>query len=107
MPVESRIFVVCTDRGQHDEVRLTYIFASDEGLSMPIGGGPTRTGYMFPDPDAEPTLTGQVGVSRHSYVFWCRRCGRNPSVRPEKWRELVEEFRRAGLRRVDVSLLPF
>ncbi len=103
----NRLFVVCTDRGQHQEVRLTTVVDYDEGISMPGQGGPTRTGYAYPRPDAEPARPGEVGMSRNSYVFWCRVCGRHPQLLPDKWLEVVAQFRRAGLRRIDVSLLPF
>ncbi len=107
VPSESRIFVVCTDRGQHQEVRLTYVQSRGAQWSMPVGGSPTRTGYMSPTPDADPAQAGELGVSRTSYVFWCRVCKRNPQVQAERWRTLLEEFERAELRRLDISLLPF
>ncbi len=86
----NRMFVVCTDRGQHDEERLTWVrWHEEDHWSMPIGAGRSSVGYMWPSPDAERTLPGTraTGTPRSSYAFYCpvstgtRKCTRRRGVR--------------------------
>ncbi len=105
----NRMFVVCTDRGQHDEERLTWVrWHEEDHWSMPIGAGRSSVGYMWPSPDAERTLPGTraTGTPRSSYAFYCPVCDRHPQVHQETWRQIVREFRRLGASRLDISQLP-
>ena len=93
------MFVVCTGRGRHKEVRITFVRWHEDGTWTMPGHGE----WAPPIPDAK------AGFPRGAYAFECSdpTCLRNPQIHREKWIRLIKELRRVGVGRVDISLLPF
>lgn len=91
--------VVCTDRGQHQHVRLTTVIREMDGtLHMP------RALEAFAPPLGDWAEPGKLG-SRNSYTFQCRRCSRTPVVEPARWWNIVLRHALHGFEQIDVSFL--
>ncbi|MFF9006083.1 hypothetical protein [Streptomyces goshikiensis] len=99
MAEEYRVGIVCTDKGQHPRVRLTMARREPDGSH-----GMTYAFRNFAPPmsDAEP----QTAVGRNSYVFRCPSCPRMPQVEATRWWEIIDRLAAAGLKELDISLLP-
>lgn len=91
--------VVCTDRHQHPAARLTTVIRQLNGeLSM------SRALEAFAPPmgdEAEPATL----MSRDSYTFFCKRCGRTPVVSRDRWWQLPLLMVRANISTLDVSFV--
>jgi hypothetical protein len=88
--------IVCTDRGQHPERKLGWLFVrSGEARSWPW----QRRGDMrAPMPAPLP----QFG---HAHRFHCGTCGRDVRWQPDTALRVYETLTGNGMRTVDVSLL--
>ncbi|MGY0231157.1 hypothetical protein [Longispora urticae] len=98
-PVDYFMAIVCTDRSQHKKIRLTTarrMLTGERGMSRALER------FAPPMRDAQPHSM----VGRDSYTFVCPLCTRTPQITRERWWEIVEEFARAGLGELDISLLP-
>ncbi len=94
---DERLLIVCTDKGQHAERRITFVrWHADTSWTMPARGE-----WMYPQADAGP------GQPRGSYVFYCTACGRHPMIAEAKWEPTILALRRADVDRLDISRLPF
>ena len=84
--------VTCTDRGQHDRVRITTVRVAADGCrSMPLGGE-GRTSWGIYD--------------NGTYGFNCPLCPRTPQIRRDLWWTIVEQTLAAGMVTLDLSRLP-
>jgi hypothetical protein len=94
--------VVCTDRGQHAEARITSFADEQEpggGRKLAFAETPLWDVIADSGPDWGPT-----------FRFRCRRCGRAPQLREETVLAVIDAFRQGGGGRkqiaIDISLLP-
>jgi hypothetical protein len=90
--------VVCTDRGQHEPVLLT---TARRHLDGTRGMNYALEYFAPPMSDAYE----RSGVGRGSYVFRCPRCPRTPTIKADRWWDLLDALVRADGQRMDVSLL--
>ena len=91
--------VVCTDRGQHKPVLLTTARRHLDGTR-----GMSYALKYFAPPMSNALPNSLIG--RESYVFRCPRCPRTPSIRADRWWDLIDALVRADGDRMDISLLP-
>lgn len=97
--------VVCTDRGQHAEARITSI-AVEDAPEMP--GGRRIALTMTPDWDA---IAGGGTARWSTYRFRCRRCRRDAQLREDTLlAAAADALHQAGGDReritIDISVLP-
>jgi len=98
--VDAFLEVVCTDRGQHKRTLLTSACRELDGSH-----GMNHALQNFCPPRGEEAKPRSAS-GRDSYVFWCPRCPRTPHVQRDRWWRLVDDYIRAGLPVLDISLLP-
>lgn len=95
--VDFFVFVVCSDRGQHEPVLLT---TARRELDGSHGMNNALRYFAPPSRDEEfPEL------SRESYKFRCPRCPRTPKINSDRWWNIVDECGRQELPTLDLSLL--
>jgi hypothetical protein len=89
--------LICTDRGDHRRVVLLDQQPDDE-VDMPMWPAVKVTGRL-----KGTSLEADMG----SDPQWlrCRRCGRNPRLRPEKVRALLAAAAERPGEQLDLSLL--
>lgn len=94
------VFIICTDRGQHERVLLTTARRELDGSR-----GMNYALRWF----APPMTDAQAGssIGRNSYTFACPRCTRTPQIKADRWWELVDNVVRLDLDELDISLLTF
>ena len=85
------ITVVCSDKGRHEKVRLTFTGSGSEG-DRP---GPVQIDFTSKRPDGGKT-----------YRLKCDLCGRDVHLRDDTWTRMVDGIIAAGLSEIDVSHLP-
>lgn len=98
--VDYFLFIICTDRGQHDRVLLT---TARRELDGSHGMNNALRWFAPPMKDAEPGSS----MGRESYIFACPVCTRTPQIKADRWWNLVDEAVRRNLEELDISLLPF
>ncbi|SFN62646.1 hypothetical protein SAMN05216219_1513 [Mycetocola miduiensis] len=97
--VDFYLPVVCTDRGQHKETRLTAAIREMNGeLHMP------NALEAFSPPMGKEATPGSM-MSRGAYTFICPRCSRTPQIKAARWWELVRRHAVVGAQVLDVSLI--
>lgn len=99
-PVVYRVQIVCTDRGQHDPVRITTCAWFEDGTQS------MSHSYRWYSPPTKAADT-ESGMSHSSYTFSCPSCERTPAIAPERFRAALDAIRRVGLKELDLSRLPF
>ena len=122
----SSIALVCTDRGQHDRVRLgTVLWDNADGgrrYMLPSDAyTPPRSEVRFRraargqrdywrrEPRMWPTeWEAPRPASDNAHNFACPRCPRTPQIHDgPRWDRMLDEARRVGVREIDLSWLPF
>jgi hypothetical protein len=94
----SRFAVICTDRGQHEPVRIATVRAdADGGRSMTDMGHEDSKGVF---------KAWWTYYDNGTYEFRCPECTRTPQFRRDLWWALVEQTLADGLQRLDLSRLP-
>lgn len=96
--VDYFVTIICSDRGQHQRVRLTNARRELDGSR---GMSHALRYFAPPMDDAEPRSL----ISTSSYVFRCPRCCRTPQVTADRWWKLVDAAASAGLDEIDISVL--
>jgi hypothetical protein len=96
--VDYFIWIVCTDRGQHEPVLLTTARRELDGTR-----GMNHALNFFAPPDVE--ATERSGSALGAYVFRCPKCPRTPQIKADRWWQLLDEPVRADADRLDISLL--
>ncbi len=96
--VDFFVFVVCSDRGQHESVLLTTARRELDGTH-----GMNHALRYFAPPSRDDEFPE---LSRESYVFRCPRCSRTPRIKRDRWWSLIDELGRQEQTTLDLSLLP-
>ncbi len=102
--------MVCTDRGQHGDVRLEML-----ADARAEGGGITYT-VVSPAPSRPLTRISKPAsrdpdffrIGGGDFRWYCPRCGRNPRISENNLARVIDALAGAdeALSEIDVSLLP-
>lgn len=95
--VEYRLPIVCTDRGQHDPVVITYAIRDANGWHHLTDEG----SHANPNGVAAPGA-----LSRASHTFICSECPRRPRIKPQRFWDETDQRVRVGFDQFDISGLP-
>lgn len=94
--------VTCTDRGQHKRIRLSTTVwwrSLEDGTESTHSS--VRPSRVYLPALKDDTLS--TGVT--PYQWNCPMCRRNPQIKADRWRAVLDAARRTGLEEYDVSYL--